>query len=57
VKVTVFLTNMSDLADFRVVRDEFIDPARPPASSVVQVSGLIHPAFRVEIEALAAIPA
>jgi len=56
VKLTVFLTNMGDLADFRAVRDEFIDPLRPPASSLVQVSGLVNPAFRVEIEALAVIP-
>jgi reactive intermediate/imine deaminase len=55
VKLTVFLTNMGDLADFRAVRDEFIDPRRPPASSLVQVSGLVHPAFRVEIEALAVV--
>ena len=54
VKLTVFLTNMGDLADFRSVRDEFVDPQRPPASSLVQVSGLVHPAFRIEIEALAA---
>ena len=54
VDVTVFLTNMGDLADFRAVRDEFVDPQRPPASSLVQVSGLVHPAFRIEIEALAA---
>jgi enamine deaminase RidA (YjgF/YER057c/UK114 family) len=55
VKLTVFLTNMSDLADFRSVRNEFVDPERPPASTLVQVSGLAHPAFRVEIEALAAL--
>jgi reactive intermediate/imine deaminase len=55
VKLTVFLTNMSDLADFRTVRDEFVDARRPPASSLVQVSGLVHPAFRVEIEALATV--
>ncbi|GID96513.1 RidA family protein [Amorphoplanes digitatis] len=55
VKLTVYLTNMGDLADFRAVRDEFIDPLRPPASSLVQVSGLVHPAFRVEIEALAVV--
>jgi reactive intermediate/imine deaminase len=57
VKLTVFLTNMGDLADFRSVRDEFIDPLRPPASSLVQVSGLVHPAFRIEVEALATVPA
>lgn len=53
VKVTVFLTDLADLPAFRRVRDTYIDTARPPASSVVQVSGLIHPDFRVEIEALA----
>jgi reactive intermediate/imine deaminase len=56
VKLTVFLTNMADLSDFREVRDEFVDPWRPPASSLVQVSGLVHPDFRVEIEAFAALP-
>jgi reactive intermediate/imine deaminase len=57
VKLTVFLTNMADLGDFREVRDEFVDPWRPPASSLVQVSALVHPAFRIEIEAVAALPA
>jgi reactive intermediate/imine deaminase len=57
VKLTVFLTNMADLGDFREVRDEFVDPWRPPASSLVQVSALVHPAFRIEIEAIAALPA
>ena len=56
VKLTVFLTNMADLAHFREVRDEFVDPWRPPASSLVQVSALVHPAFRIEIEAVAALP-
>jgi len=37
------------------VRDEYIALERPPASSLVQVSGLVNPEFRVEIEALAAI--
>jgi len=57
VKLTVFLTDLGDLGVFRAVRDEHIDPARPPASSLVQVAGLVDPAFRVEIEALAALPA
>lgn len=57
VKLTVFLTNMGDLAAFRSVRDEFVDVRRPPASSLVQVGGLVHPGFRVEIEAVAALPA
>jgi reactive intermediate/imine deaminase len=53
VKLTIFLTDLADLAVYRKVRDDYIDTARPPASSLVQVSGLVHPDFRVEIEALA----
>jgi reactive intermediate/imine deaminase len=54
VKLTVYLTDLADLAAFRQVRDEYISPDRPPASSLVQVSGLVNPEFRVEVEALAA---
>ncbi len=54
VKLTVYLTDLADLEAFRRVRDEYISPDRPPASSLVQVSGLVQPEFRVEIEALAA---
>jgi reactive intermediate/imine deaminase len=53
VKLTVYLTNLDDLEAVRQVRDEFISLDRPPASSLVQVSRLVHPAFRVEIDALA----
>lgn len=56
VKLTVFLTDLGDLGVFRAVRDEHVDTARPPASSLVQVAGLVHPEFRVEIEAIAAQP-
>jgi reactive intermediate/imine deaminase len=57
VKLTVYLTDLQDLAAFRRVRDEHQDPARPPACSLVQVAGLVHPAFRVEIDAWAVAPA
>lgn len=56
VKLTVYLTDLADLPAFRRVRDEHQDPARPPASSLVQVAGLVHPDFRVEIDALAVVP-
>ncbi|PBC70806.1 reactive intermediate/imine deaminase [Streptomyces sp. TLI_235] len=56
-KLTVFLTDLADLADFRRIRDEYLDPGRPPACSLVQVAGLVHPSFRVEIDALARIDA
>lgn len=55
VKLAVFLTDMGDLQAFREVRDEFVRLDRPPASSLVQVNGLVNPAFRVEIEAIAAL--
>ena len=54
VKLTVYLTDIADLQAFRQVRDEYISAERPPASSLVQVSRLVHPDFRVDIEALAA---
>jgi reactive intermediate/imine deaminase len=56
VKLTVYLTDLADLDAFRRVRDEFICLERPPASSLVQVAGLVHPAFRVEVDALAVVP-
>jgi enamine deaminase RidA (YjgF/YER057c/UK114 family) len=56
VKLTVYLTDLQDLPAFRRVRDEHQDAARPPACSLVQVAGLVDPAFRVEIDALAVLP-
>ncbi|WP_418957896.1 RidA family protein [Streptomyces tritici] len=56
VKLTVYLTDLDDLDAFRRIRDEYLDMARPPACSLVKVAGLVHPAFRVEVDALAALP-
>ncbi|KUL38843.1 enamine deaminase RidA [Streptomyces sp. NRRL F-4489] len=56
VKLTVFLTDLADLDTFRRVRDEHQNAARPPACSLVQVAGLVNPAFRAEVEAWAVIP-
>lgn len=53
VKLTVYLTDLADLAAFRQVRAEYVSADHPPASSLVQVAGLVHPEARVEIEALA----
>jgi hypothetical protein len=56
VKLTVFLTDIGDLATVRRVRNEFVDPASPPASTLVQVSALVDPALKIEVEALAVVP-
>jgi reactive intermediate/imine deaminase len=53
VKLTVYLTDLADLPAFRRVRDEYVSADHPPASSLVQVAGLVHPEARVEIEAMA----
>jgi reactive intermediate/imine deaminase len=55
VKLTVYLTDIADLQAFRQVRDKYISPDNPPASTLVQVVSLANPAFRIEIDALAAI--
>jgi reactive intermediate/imine deaminase len=54
VKLTIFLTDLDDLEVFRRVRDDYLGSVFLPASSLVQVKGLINPAFRIEIDALAA---
>ena len=54
-KVTVFLTDIEDRAAVNVVREMFFGDARP-ASTLVQVSALVLPELKVEIEAVAGIP-
>ncbi|GGU28708.1 RidA family protein [Nocardioides albus] len=55
VKLTYFVVSTTDLPMIRRVRDEFVDVEHPPASSLVQVSGLFRPDVLIEIEATAAI--
>jgi enamine deaminase RidA (YjgF/YER057c/UK114 family) len=57
IKLTVFVTRLDELETFRRVRDEFVDTATPPASSLVQVQGLVRPELLIEIEAVASLPA
>ena len=54
-KITCFLTNMGDYADYAKVRLETW-PANPPASSTVGVSGLVRPEMVVEVEAIVKLP-
>ncbi|HWA16735.1 MAG TPA: RidA family protein [Gemmatimonadales bacterium] len=55
-KLTVFLKDIRDLAAFREVRDRYIDPKSPPASSLVQVTALVNPDFLMEVELVAVVP-
>ena len=54
-KVTVFLTDVDDRARINPVREEFFGGARP-ASTLVEVSRLLLPGARVEIELVARVP-
>jgi enamine deaminase RidA (YjgF/YER057c/UK114 family) len=44
---------VSELPIIRTVRDEFVDTANPPTSSLVQVAGLFRPDLLIEVEAVA----
>lgn len=57
IKLTYFVTGIDELPAIRSIRDEFVDTARPPASSLVRVAGLFRPDLLIEIEAVAAVPA
>jgi len=52
VKITVFVTDLSGVAAFRKLRNEYF-PKDPPASSLVKVAGLVLPELLIEIEAIA----
>ena len=50
VKVTVFLTDVNDRSKINPLRQKYFDEHRP-ASTLVEVSALVLPALKVEIEA------
>ena len=52
VKVTIFMTDISERAAINPLRIEYFGEHRP-ASTLVEVSQLVDAAFRVEIEAVA----
>ena len=56
VKLTIFVVDVAELETIRAVRDEFVDTARPPTSSLVQVAGLVRPDWLIEVEAVAWLP-
>jgi enamine deaminase RidA (YjgF/YER057c/UK114 family) len=56
VKLTIFIVDVSELATIRAIRDEFVNTAAPPTSSLVQVAGLFRPDVLIEVEAVAHLP-
>lgn len=55
IKLNSYFVDLSNLREFREVRDKYIDLLHPPISTAVQVPGLFRPEFLVEIEAVAVI--
>jgi enamine deaminase RidA (YjgF/YER057c/UK114 family) len=58
VKLTVFLTDMENLASYRDVRNRFFASVTPPAApavTLVEVAKLYGADFMIEIEAIAAV--
>src|SRR5947209_7180318 len=56
VKLTYFVRDVDTVGQVRAARDEFIDTANPPASTLVEVSRLFMPDLLIEIEAVALAP-
>lgn len=53
VKLTVFLLSRDDLPSYRLARDAILGEIKPPTTLVI-ISGLAKPIWKVEIEAYAA---
>ena len=53
IKLTTFVTDLSDIGAFRRIRDQFLDKDHLPASTLVQVTRLFRPELMIEIEAVA----
>jgi reactive intermediate/imine deaminase len=53
VKLNYFLVDVSRIASVRAIRDEYVNTESPPASTLVEVSGLFRDDVLIEIEAVA----
>jgi enamine deaminase RidA (YjgF/YER057c/UK114 family) len=56
VKLNTYVTNIGQSQAFRDVRDKYVNPAAPPASTLIEVRRLFRDEFIVEVEAIVALP-
>jgi reactive intermediate/imine deaminase len=56
VKLTVYLVDATQMPAVREVRNRYVDTARPPASTAVEVRRLVRDDLLVEVEAVAVLP-
>ena len=53
VKLNYYLVDVSNLETVRAIRNEYLDTAHPPASTLVEVSSLFRDDVLIEIDAVA----
>jgi reactive intermediate/imine deaminase len=56
VKLTVYLVDATQMPVVREVRNRYVDTARPPASTAVEVRRLVRDDLLVEVEVVAILP-
>lgn len=52
VKLTIFTTDISQIAGYREARDQFINLDTPPTSTLLEVKGLFRSDVFIEVEAV-----
>jgi enamine deaminase RidA (YjgF/YER057c/UK114 family) len=55
-KLNFYLTDASQIAAVRTVRDGFVNAAHPPASTAVEIRRLVREEFLLEVDAVAVVP-
>jgi reactive intermediate/imine deaminase len=55
VKLNFFVTDLSEIAALREIRDEYVNTEQPPASTLVQVAALFRPDVMFEADAVAVV--
>ena len=53
VKLNFFVTDLSEIAALREIRDAYVNTEQPPASTLVQVAALFRPDVMFEADAVA----
>jgi 2-iminobutanoate/2-iminopropanoate deaminase len=53
VKLSYFLRDVANLPSLRSIRDDYVDTVHPPASTLIEVSGLFRDDVLIEIDAVA----
>jgi enamine deaminase RidA (YjgF/YER057c/UK114 family) len=53
VKLNVYLLDITQLPAIREIRDQYVNTARPPASTAVEVRRLAVDGLLIEVEAVA----